>query len=241
MTHPLPTSGQQQFANEEVKSRYGYPTGYRLRCISEQANILRAMFAGVGNIDPDYLSRIKRGEIALPAGAERWFAIPRWQNLATTYNEALDKVLAMLASTRPFKNWRAGQLGPDRLRQSGRAIHALDLLAEQQNGADILIVPAQFGQRHAGRSVRRAREVFTANEFGLGAYEVGIMLLTHPERLVSHENLWPDCPGDEYAVDDGRFVLAPYFRFGGGQLGFDSGWSVFADADFGSASGFLPQ
>jgi len=48
---------------------------------------------------------------------------------------------------------------------------------------DILVVPAQFGLRHRGRSVRRVREVMNANEFGLGVFAIGIMLLTHPERL----------------------------------------------------------
>jgi hypothetical protein len=32
-------------------------------------------------------------------------------------------------------------------------------------------------------SVQEAREKFAPNEVGLGAYEVGIILLTHPERL----------------------------------------------------------
>ena len=238
MSKTLLSSGSQQFASEEVPSTYGYPNGYRLRSITKQAVILWDMFPGACFFNPDYLTRITRGEAALPPNAEGWFAIPRWQNIASTYNAAVEKVLAKISQTGPFHNWREGQLGPERLRRSERTAHDLDILAERQK-ADILIVPGQFGKRHAGRSVRRAREVYAPNEFGLGAYEVGIMLLTHPERLQHSEDLWPDCAGDEYGV--GRFGSAPYFDFLAGQLEFDTGSSGGAVAGCGSASGFLSQ
>jgi len=141
-----------------------------------------------------------------------------------------------------FYNYREGKIGAKYLRQHERTAKKLEALAEQQKGYDILVVAAQFGLRHRGRSVRRAREVFTANEFGLGAFEIGCMLLTHPERLQNYDDLWIDCAGDEYApAADGDFSFAPFFYFDGGRVEFGSSWFDDAYDDFGSASGFLPQ
>jgi len=116
-------------------------------------------------------------------------------------------------------------------------------LGDEQKDHDILVVAAQFGIRHRGRSVRRAREVFAANEFGLGAFAIGIMLLTHPERLSNYDDLWIDSSGDEFD-DPGavvRFGKAPFFRFGGGGVGFGTDWFVGASRRCGSASAFVPQ
>lgn len=68
------------------------------------------------------------------------------------------------------------------------------------------------------------------------------MLLTHPERLVSYDDLWIDCAGDEYApVAVGGFSGAPFFSFVGGEVEFAADWFDDARSDYGSASGFLPQ
>jgi hypothetical protein len=181
--------------------------------------------------------------LALSDGAEGWFAIPRWEKIAPTYGEAVQKVLDLIKQTRSgkFYNYREGQLGPDRLKQSDRTAAAFEKLGEEQ-GDDILIVPAQFGIKHRGRSVRRAREVFAGNEFGLGAFAIGIMLLTHPERLAHYDDLYIDCAGDEFRPDDEReFSFAPFFYFSGGGVGFDVNGVVGAYDGYGSASAFLPQ
>src|SRR3990167_7425135 len=86
------------------------------------------------------------------------------------------------ADSQSFYNYREGQITPAQLRVHARTAHALDLIAETQKG-DILIVAAQLGMRHRGKSVRRAREVFVGSEFGLGSLAVGSIVLTHPERL----------------------------------------------------------
>ena len=80
-----------------------------------------------------------------------------------------------------------------------------------------------------------------SSEFGLDAFAVGIMLLTHPERLVAYEDLWIDCAGDEYLPDaDGQFEYAPCFLFIDGKGKFDAGWFGDALEGCGSASGFVP-
>lgn len=79
-------------------------------------------------------------------------------------------------------------------------------------------------------------------QFGFGAFEIGIMLLTHADRLQNYDDLWIDCAGDEYSFEaDGRFPLAPIFRFRGGVLGFDTRVVAYAHDHYGSSSGFSPQ
>ncbi|HUW71816.1 MAG TPA: hypothetical protein VMV66_01310 [Candidatus Humimicrobiaceae bacterium] len=227
-----------QFADEEVESRYGYLSGYKPKGITEQTNILRQLLPGIGFADE------KLVEQPLPPNAEGWFAIPKWQSVAKTYNEAVEKVLELIKKQRKgkFYNWREGKLGVQYLRQHERTVKKLETLAEQQKGYDILVVAAQFGFRHRGRSVRRAREVFTANEFGLGAFEIGCILLTHPERLQHYDDLWIDCAGDEYAPDAvGGFSDAPCFYFYDGEVEFGASWFGSAHDVYGSVSGFLPQ
>lgn len=229
-----------QFADEEVESSYGYLSGYsKPKGVTEQTNILRQLLPGIiGYADE------KLAEQSLPANTEGWFAIPKWQSVAKTYNEAVQKVLDLIKQQRKgkFYNYREGRIGAQYLRQHERTVKKLKTLAEQQKGYDILVVAAQFGLRHRGRSVRRAREVFTANEFGLDTFEIGCMLLTHPERLQNYDDLWIDCAGNEYAPDaDGDFSCAPYFCFDGGGVEFGTRWFDLASDLFGSASGFLPQ
>ena len=225
-----------KFKDEEVESSYGYLSGYKPKGITEQTNILRQLFPGVGFADE------KLAERPVPANAEGWFAIPKWQTIAPTYGEAVEKVLAKISETRKFKNWREGELGPDRLKQSARAEKMFQTLGDEQKDHDILVVAAQFGLRHRGRSVRRAREVMQVNEYGLGAFAVGIMLLTHPERLMNYDDLYVDCAGDEYAPGaDGGFSRAPVFHFHGGKVEFDAGWFDVAYGRCGSSSAFLPQ
>ena len=107
------------------------------------------------------------------------------------------------------------------------------------------------GSRHPRRrgSVRsaasrslgsRAREVVQVNEHGLGAFAVGIMLLTHPERLMHYDDLYIDCAGDEYAPDgDGLISQVPVFHFAFDRVGFDAGWFDNVHNRFGSVSAFL--
>ena len=230
-----------KFKNEEVESTYGYLSGYKPKSITEQVARLKTLypqFKDVTVADP--------GE--LPKGAEGWFAIPNiWKDsslLSGSYNDNVVHVLDLIKQdcNGKFYNYRDGQLGPERLRQSARTEAAMRKLSEEQGHPNILVVPAQFGIHHRGRSVRRAREVFASNELGLGAFAIGIMLLTHPERLQHYDDLWIDCAGDEYApFTGGGFSCAPVFIFNDGQVKFGGRWVGGAHARYGSASAFVPQ
>ena len=227
-----------QFASEEVKSKYGYLSGYKPKYITEQTNALRALFPGIGFADE------KLTEQPLPKNAEGWFAIPRWEKIAPTYGEAVEKVLELIKKNRNGNliNYRKDQLSAKYLRQSAKMVKAFEKLGNEQKGYDILIVPAQLGLCHRGRSVRRAREVMNSFEFGLGAFAIGIILLTHPERLQHLDDLWVDCAGDEYSPDGvGDFSGSLIFGFYDGEVRFDRRYVGVANVYYGSCSGFLPQ
>jgi hypothetical protein len=225
------------FANEEVKSEYDYPDGYAVKSVCEQLVELSKHFPGLNTSEVLACSK----ELAtLPQGAEGWFVVPRWKKVASSYNEAVEKVLDLIGKTRTFYNYRQGELGPKHLRLSERTAVALQMIGDQQKG-DFLLIPAQFGLTHRGRSVRRVRVIYAPHEFGLGSFIVGCMLLTHPERLVK-EQLHIDCPGDEYSPNaDGRFGSAPIFGFSNDKVRFDAHWVDLALVPCSSASGFVPQ
>ena len=222
-----------QYSDEEVKSSYGYPSGYKPKGITMQTNKLRELFPGIGYANE------KLAEGTLPENAEGWFAIPRWEKVAPTYGQAVQKVFDLIKKTRKvaFHNCREGELGSNQLRQSQKSTAIFQKLGDEQKEYDILVVPAQFGIRHRGRSVRRARALMNTNECGLGAFAIGIMLLTHPQRLQRYIDLWIDCGGDEFAPGaGGDFSGSSYFEFLGGRVQFDARGVGHAYDRFGSAS-----
>jgi len=227
-----------QFVDEEVESIYGYLSGYKPKEIMEQVHILRQFFPDIGFADE------KLAERPLPPNAEGWFAIPRWQSVAKTYNEAVQKVLDLIKQQRKgnFYNYCEGKIGEQYLRQLERTSRKLEALGKAQKGYDILVVAAQFGLRYRGCSVRRAREVFMGNEFGLGVFEIGCMILTHPERLANYDDLRIDCAGSESSFGgDNSFLRALLFKFNDGKVEFGASWVDIANGGYGSASGFLSR
>lgn len=227
--------------DEEVKSDYVYPKEYKgPKPIEDQIKALAKIF----DLDPSQALEFAKNLPELPKGAEEWFAILRWKRVAKTYGEAVEKALKQIKQQHKgdFCNWREGKLGELYLRQHKGTIKKLQVLADQQKDCDILVIPAQFGRRHNGRAVRWVREIFMANEFGFGAFAIGCMLLTHPERLVSYHDLWIDCPGDEYAPDaDGNFSDAPYFSFSVENVRLGTLYIGGEGTHYGSVTGFLPQ
>jgi hypothetical protein len=245
-----------QFANEEVRSNYAYPPEYKgPKPIEDQIKAIAKIF----DLDPESVLEFSKNLPVLtsfvPSDALQWtgyFAIPSVDALAKKYFpevidtaekycRAVQLIHAKIAKSRKFYNYREGQITPDQLRNHIRTAEAMAKIAEIQKG-EIIIVAAQLGMLHRGKSVRRAREVFFANEFGLGSLAVGSIILTHPERLVRWEEQDMDCAGDEFAPDaDGDFCGAPYFSFFDGEVEFDSCRLDNAHEGFGSASGFLPE
>lgn len=162
------------------------------------------------------------------------YLVPKWQTLSDDYVAALETVLSHLAATRPFYNYCSSNMpGFRETKEKAAAMKGLP---------ELVLLDAQLGTKYKGRSVNDTRSAFALGEFGLGAYEVACILLTHPEFLKSSEDLWIDCPGDEFKPsDESEFSLAPYFSFRGGELEFVRGWIDDAYGHCGSASAVLPQ
>lgn len=196
------------YADEELvrtRTLYGYSSRYEGRAVQEQVSLLCKVFPSLkaSFTYPDFQIDAARA----PRDGEHaptWFAVPRWECLADTYNGAVEVVLAKLAE-RVSVDYRdcEGELGPSYLRQHAGSMELRKRLGARQGNDDFLVFLAQFGFRHRWRSVRRARAMFRPHEVGLGLYEVATMLLTHPARLAGRYNLCIDCPGDERALQAG--------------------------------------
>lgn len=207
---------------------YTYPKNYKNKPVTEQLKTLKTLFSEVKNA---------KGEIDLATELEAGgqFIIPN-PKLFGTYNEAVKKVLEALKSSRACYDWKEGKWGIEYLKQ----LPVKEQFWSKQE--DMIVIGAQFGQQHAGHSVDKVRDNLKSNELPFGIYEVGIMLLTHPERLQSYNDLWIDCPGDEYSFSgDGVFSRAPFFGFYGDGLEFGTYGVSYAYGCYGSASGFGPQ
>ncbi len=171
-------SGDNKYIDEEVTSLLEYFSGYKPKSIMEQINILINFFP---NINFNNFEKLIKGK-KLPAGAEGWFIIPHWKTIASSYNEAVCKILELIK-----KSWNNGFLNQcgklDYLSRSEKTAEILEKINNEQGNKAFMIIPAQLGLRYRGRSPNRAHEIMSPREFGLGAFEVGSMLLTHKERL----------------------------------------------------------
>lgn len=226
-----------RFLREEILSDCTYPEEYKgPKPISEQVAILLERLPALGNATYDK----KLATRPLPPNTEGWFAIPRWEKLGSSYTDAVERMFRSFWPTWNF-NIHHRPIGRSHLRQLAETTRAFQRLGDEQFGHDILVVPAQFGLRHRGRSARRARETMNVDEFALGVFAVGCMLLTHPERqqLIKQKQLQVDCAGDEYAIDADQFFFAPSLAFNRKEayLGVSEDSAVYND--FGVASGFL--
>lgn len=224
----------------DVKESNGtgkYRTRYQRTSIDAQVKCLNALIPGIGTANVS-LTR-KR----LPADCEGYFAIPRWQAIAATYNIAVARMLNLhRRQQNRALNAFDSQTGPSFLKQHNHSTMMWKIIGEQQSGFNILIVQGQFGGQYIGRSVRQVQEAFPPGYFGLGAFAVGIMLLTHPDRLECSSDLWISCPGDDYARRNRwEFDAAPYFRLGAMGVTFGAYDAVGKSAGYGSATAHNPQ
>ena len=240
------------FDYAEIASSYVYPAGYAIALIGEQINALAGIFELSLGSTMEFMEKVFP-TLTLPDWAEGWFAIPSVDALATRffpnvedpaarYCEAVKVVVAKIAASRRFYHHH-DDIRRGSYRMNAETATAMALVTAQQKG-DVLVIPAQFGIRHRGRSVRQACEAMPNPEFGLGMVAVGSMLLTHPKRLVSLDDLWIDVPGDEYDRCGFRtFESVPFVCFSIGIDGVAVESHDVSDDDprFGSPSACVPQ
>lgn len=210
-----------------------YPLEYKVKPIKEQIKIIQELFPKVKTVDEDFMLR------RIPYNAESWFVVPRWQVVDKTYSKAVQNVIDLIKKKRgnKFYNWceAQGTLWINNITRSKHTEEKLNILAKQQSNSDALIIPAQFGYRHRGRNMRRAYEVFLVDEFGLGIFEVGCMILTHPERF-GRNCLWVDC-ADEY---ENKKVLCFTYRIKEYGIELEDHSQDLFSKRIGIATGFIP-
>ena len=180
---------------DEVASDLGYPPRYCPKSIDLQSRLLLEIFPSLPKS-----GRKRTAENQIPDGAEAWYVVPRWDKIAPTYADAVEKVFDLLSRAHggKFVNFLDVYLSALYIQERPEKIAALKVIQKQNDGGLLQLVPAQFGLRHRGRSTKGTRQGMLPNEFGLGAFEAGIMLLTHPERLKGKDILFVNCPGDVY-------------------------------------------
>lgn len=171
--------------------------------------------------------------------SENRYAFPHWSTVDTTYSGAVVKVLAAIKESRPFYNYRDGELDEQHLRERPEKIAGIN----QCTSKGIVTIDVQLGHKWKGVSVEQVRKLYTEGEYGLGAYEVGCILLASPELIQSSDDLFLDCPGDEFdnSYSDVRFGHAPVLYWHDGRLEFGAPQFGVADGRFGSASFFVPS
>jgi hypothetical protein len=210
------------------------------RYILEQVSILKRHFSvlnGVGLHLPDSFN------YKMPNGCEGLFAIPDYSKIASTYEEALMVVLDVLKKVRSdsVHNLLDKKLDVSRLRQSARTTVLRGRLSQNQGNSLICVVPAQLGSLHSGLSPKEAEKNFDKREFGLGSFDVAIILLTHPELLQSVGNLGIYCVGDmhgDQAIPGYYPDTTAFSHIGSLNFHHASGTKVLPH--MGAATGFLP-
>lgn len=229
-----------KYGKEIVYSGLNYGDRYKPMPLLEQIAFIANTFGLNKENAVEYSKKLNK----LPEGAEEWFAIPKISSIAEKkfrsiisyeeqYCEAV-KLLLRKSNIANGDNWDESIL-PDIFRQSSRTRCFFEQLENDQFG-DILIIGGQFGLRYRGSSARRANELLknSENEFGLGAFAVGCMLLG-TRRLDTVGNLDCSCFGDIYQPDS-----IPTFWARNDGLGFEFADNT-ANHDNGLVSGFLPK
>ncbi len=234
----------QKMVDAEVLSESGYFMYQGVPSIEAQLEIIHALFPNLGSVNLGVVEQIRKGEakrteaaLRTPAEDRGIWAIPHWSKIGNTYQEALARIFSLLEQAQGTANYLQDRCAPEYIREADKKQQAMTLLLYQQQ-SDIILLETQFGIRYRGMSIHRANKSMDAHEFGLGAYEVGMMLLLCPERLQNSQDLWIDCPGDEFSpIAGGPFKATPLFKMIHNltiRARFDN-----AHESCGSASGFI--
>jgi len=209
-----------------MKKELSYPRCYHPKDLWKQIEIINKFVSIEAN--EDFIEMIV--EVGLPNGAEALFVIPKMKE---SYARETTQVFSFLDEQRSFH--AHVKMEQKKLRREEKTIKCLDILSKAQKEAgDIIIVPAQFGINHLNKSVNQVRKEMAPNEFGLGAYEVAWMMITHSERENSINGVHVDCPGDTYAS-----IYNPYFDYGQKWMEMAMRESKRHVHDIGSVTGFI--
>lgn len=230
-----------KWAGEEGCKKYGYPVGYeKPNTLEEQYKVLLKHFP----VLQGKMYNLEFENKVLHEKAEGNFLYFDWRIIDSTYCGALQKFLVEYRKSLndDLINHYSREFDSSDLRQIERTAKFLDTIKEQQKDYEILVIPAQFGYLHKGYLANKERASFADNEFCLGPFEVGLMLLTHPGRLVHNSNLRIVCQGGETSLFRGwKWENSPIFYYQGGLVSFGGipNWDIWWN--IGSATAFTPK
>ncbi|MCX6742645.1 MAG: hypothetical protein NT116_00225 [Candidatus Parcubacteria bacterium] len=233
------------YADEYIRKSksYGYPEDFRICTVQEQLDTLKKFFP---NLDDSHVQKPAFGE--LPEGAEGWAVIPKPDKIGT-YNEAVATAINVWGKRlgkrkREFTNFLKDMLSEQYLRLTDETKQAHTMLNKSPGG--YWLFPFQFGKRWAFRSIRSSHVRFSESEFSLGLYEVAVLLLTHPERIIADYHLYILCTGCEVRSNNSDDLGCPEIQGSrsyksGIELRFNNYGDDFANEYSSIATGFLPK
>ena len=214
----------------EPNTSYGYPST-TLPSVDEQ---IARQLAGIPGLSDIQAVKVEYRD-ASSVGTDGLMAIPFLTDLGRLlgiedplgagYGTLGEKVLEGIDSTRRFYNYRKGELGSDYVRLNAEAREKLQALeskaAPEEGKLRFHILPVSMGKSLQGYSPRNALcTALLSNRLPLGFVQIGCTLLGWPERLTAYEQMFVDCPADEYNWDArGVWAYCPYFCFDDDELG----------------------
>lgn len=211
------------YADETVNLAFFYPKGHYIPSLAEQRDRLLAAFPGLNLPEPVYEHTFQRGfdGVAYHVFPERLglqFDIPdgNHSNYGKVIEEIILPALAAVykANGHGFYNHLARELGPNLIRLDERS-RAIFNQMQEITVMDAFIAPVSLGQlwKPYTYSARNARETcFLSRKFlPQGLAQVGCHLVAIPDRLVSYNDLWIECPGDEYRYAGCEWECSPFF------------------------------
>ena len=240
------TIAMNPFGKERVKQAWFYPKGWKSATIEEQKARLATLFKRIDLSQVEALvakmivQKLADGIAILPKLS---FLGELW-NIADPYGKGYglicEKLFELIAGSRAFHNYQAGQMNDKYIRIMEDVRVTLQKL-EADTPGDVLVLAFNFGDLYAGFSPRSARwEALNNNQLPLITAQVACLLLTMPDRLTAYEQLFIDCSGDEWDwLADGSWTHSVCFHFVDGRLLFGHGFADYPDGCYGSAVAFL--
>ena len=201
-------------------SRFPYFSGYSVPMpITDQIDVLRGYWP---QLNPDKALRYV-GEtlpkLSPPDWTEGAFVLIAPGFFSDKYNEEVAELFKALGKDREgnFVNFPV-DLNLKSLRQCDATTVAWSRILKEQSDSDLIILPgAQFGAKRRKDSASQIRATYAPGEFGIGTRDCATMLLCCTNRLENFDDLWIQCPGDEFSRDaDGVYSDVPDFNFVGG-------------------------
>lgn len=201
-----------------TETKGNYPKNYQVKNIEDQIQLISSVFGLYLTYAKIFSKNLKK--LTKAKGPEAYFAIPKISAVAGKYfPEIKDEKEKYYNVTNFILSLLAKSLGlslenkEEILKKCSMSKKTSEKLLELESiqEGDILIIPAQFGKYHAGKTTDEAISTFADNEFGLDIYILGCMLLTHPERKPNCKELSICCTGNEIESSAFKSKAIPTF------------------------------